>query len=137
MGYLSKQRSGQARLSLPMAASRWLQELLNKLQTVARIEKQGVPKNWATIFFNSRAPKFDRINMNLQSAVPSSSCVWPPKEGVTLPVLQPYLTGLDWRKWGLQAITADSASLHASRSLLINLFQFSEKCNLKKNLVFY
>ena len=129
--YCTAQRSGQARLSLPMAKSRWFQELPNKLQKVARIQEQGVKKNWVTIFFNSRAPKFNRINLNIQSAVPSSSCVWPPREGVTLPVLQPYLPGLDWRKWGLQTITATSASLHTSRCQLMEQFQFQEKWQLK------
>ena len=57
-------------------------------------------------------------------------CVASP-EGVILPVLQPYFTGLDWQKWGLQEITADSASLHTSRCELMEQFQFSEKWQLK------
>ena len=76
-----------------------------------------------TFFFNLRAPKFNQDNLNIYSAVPSSNCVVASPDGVTLPVLQPYLTGLDRRKGGLQAITADSASLHTIKCQL--QFQFS------------
>ena len=123
------QKSGQARLSLPMAEIRWLQELPNQLWKVVRIKEQGVKKNGDN-FVPFESPKFNRINLNIQSPVPSYSCVWPPREGVTLPVLQPHITGLDWQKWELQAITADPASLHTSRCQLMDSFSFQKSGNL-------
>ena len=51
-------------------------------------------------------------------------CKWLLTVVNALPVLQPYISGLDWQKWGLQAITADAASLHTSRCQLMDSFSF-------------